>query len=272
MKADLRHQVARKRVRFDLPGTADVVVRRGIPYGANQSGVQTLDLYEPLDRTDEEPAPAVLFVSGLSDIGARQVLGCRINEMESFNSWSRLVAASGIAGITHTTGADPASDARAALAHLLENGAGLGLDSTRIGLWACSAHVPNALGLLIDQGASLRCAALLYGFMLDLDEATGVAEAQQTWRFVNPAAGSSVSDLPAGVPLLIARAGQDAIPGVNDSIDRFLAHAAGHGLPVTVENYVTGAHAFDMDDDSETANGIVRRILRFLQTQLKNQS
>jgi hypothetical protein len=38
----------------------------------------------------------------------------------------------------------------------------------------------------------LRCAALLYGYTLDLDGATHVAYASRTFLFVNPGAGKSL--------------------------------------------------------------------------------
>src|SRR4029077_11318898 len=51
--------------------------------------------------------PAVVFVLGYSDLGARAIFGCRFKEMESFISWGRLAAASGLVGITYSTGEGP---------------------------------------------------------------------------------------------------------------------------------------------------------------------
>jgi hypothetical protein len=101
--------------------------------------------------------------------------------------------------------------------------------------------------------------------MLDLDGASGVAEAQDTWRFANPGAGKSVDDLPNDVPLFIARAGLDAIPHINDSIDRFVVHALRRNLPLTLVNRHDAPHAFDLDHDRDTTRDIVKRILSFLQ-------
>jgi hypothetical protein len=55
----------------------------------------------------------------------------------------------------------------------------------------------------------VRCGVLCYGFMLDLDGATGVADAAARYRFANPAAERRVEDLPAQTALFIARAGRD---------------------------------------------------------------
>lgn len=263
-----RHEITMKRVRYECPGTERVTVRKNVEYTAADDDGQSLDIYYPPDWSGAASTPAVIFVSGLSDIGAQQFLGCRINEMESFISWARLAAASGLIGITYTTGPDPAADTRTALQYLHARGGGLGIDTPRLALWACSSHVPNALGQLIEHPQSFRCAVFCYGFMLDLDDATGVAEAQGTYRFANPSAGKKIDDLPRNTSLFIARAGQDGIPHVNESIDRFLAHAVQRNLPVTFVNHHNGPHAFDIEDDSDATRAIVRQMLAYLQLQL----
>lgn len=262
-----RHNVATKSVLYEAPGTERVTIRGGVEYAAVPGCVHTLDIYYPPEWTGSTSTPVVLLVSGLSDIGAQAILGCRINEMESYVSWGRLIAAAGLVGVTYATGADPAADTRAALAYVRENATTLGIDATRLGMWACSSHVPNALGQLMEQQA-IRCAVLCYGFMLDLDGSTGISEARRKLPFANPAEGRSVEDLPPDVPLFVVRAGQDTNPGINDSIDRFLAHAVRRNLPVTFVNHHVGPHAFDLDHDSKATRDIVRQILVFLRSQL----
>jgi hypothetical protein len=267
-----RHEVTFKRVRYELPGTDRVVIRRGVEYRTGGGGVSTMDLYYPPDGSRCSFAPGVVFISGFSDLGAVPFLGCRINEMESYISWARLVAASGLVAITYTTGADPAQDAGDVIDHLAAHGAALGIDAERLGLWAGSSHVPNALGVMMGRPSRLRCSVLCYGFMLDLDGATGTAEAQRIWRFANPAAGKTVADLPPDVPLFIVRAGQDSNPGLNDAIDRFVSHALKRNVPITLVNHHSGPHAFDLEEDSVTSRAIVQEILAFLQSRLLGQT
>jgi hypothetical protein len=262
-----RHPIAQKRVLHDMPGTADVEVRRASRYSAADTDTHTLDIYYPPHWTGAS-LPAVVLVSGLPDAGAMAFLGCRIKDMESFVSWGRLIAASGVIAVTHTTGTDPAADLSQVIEYLQASGNTHGIDASRLGLWACSSHVPNALGQLMRGSSSLKCAALCYGFMLDLDGSTGVAEAQRTWRFANPAAGRPVSDLPADTPLCVVRCGRDATPHVNGSLDRFVQHALAANLPLTLVNHHVAPHAFDLDHDSDTTRWIVSGILTFLQTRL----
>ena len=107
-----------------------------------------------------------------------------------------------------------------------------------------------------------------YGYMIDLDGATGVAEAAQMYRFTNPNAGKSIDDLPQNLPLFIVRAGQGQFAGLNDSIDRFVAKAVARNCPITFVNHADGPHSFDLLHDSETSREMIRQVLRFLRSQL----
>jgi len=118
------------------------------------------------------------------------------------------------------------------------------------------------------DGLRPTCAVLCYGYMLDLDGLTGVAEAAAAWRFVNASAGKSVDDLRRDVPLFVARAGRDQFAGLNEGVDRFLANAVARNLPVTFVNHPEGPHAFDLDHDSETTREIIRGILAFMRCRL----
>ena len=263
-----RHEAATRRVVYQIPGMEAVPVRRDVAYRTTDAGALTLDLYYPLDWRSGDRSPAVVFVAGYPDPGLRAVLGCKFKEMGAYLSWGQLVAASGLVAVTYEN-ADPAADIHRVLQYLRDNAGPLGLDADRIGLWAGSGNVPNALGVLMAQPRDhVQCAALCYGYLLDLDGSTGVAQAAATWHFANPCAGKTVDDLPANVALLIARAGRDEYAGINESIDRFLAGALRRNLPVTLVNHAAGPHAFELFDDSETSREIVRQILGFLRFHL----
>jgi hypothetical protein len=257
-------------VLYRLPGAELVSVRRDVEYRTIDAGALTLDVYTPPGTSPGTRLPSVVLAVGFSDIGARAMLGCAFKEFESFASWARLIAASGMAAVTYTTGKDPAADARALLGYVRGNAAVLGLDEKRIGLWACSGHGPTALSLLIEESAGpFAAAALLYAYTLDLGGATRVAEAAKSVRFANPTAGRNVEDLPPQTPIFLARAGQDATPGLNETLDRFLAAAVARNLPVAFVNHPAGPHAFDLMDDSEASRRVIRGTLAFLEAHLK---
>jgi dienelactone hydrolase len=246
--------VTRKRVVLRLPGTDAVAVRRDV-------GPLLVDLYRPPAAPAGARLPGLVFVSGYPDPGMVAVLGRKLKDSDAYGDWGRLAAVSGLVGITYSP-AEPAADARALLAYLREHE--LGIDAARIGLWACSGNAPTALSLLLgEHGPSLRCAALLYGYALDLDGATGVADAAKTFGFANPCAGATPAQLPPNVPLLIVRAGADALPGLNASLDRTVAHALAANRPLELLNLPDAPHGFDVAVDSEEARDAIRRVLAF---------
>jgi hypothetical protein len=259
-----RHEITKKRVVYQTPAEQAVIIRREVEYRVTDVGALTMDIYHPPDSKTEARIPAVVFVNGYPDPGAQKMLGCKFKEMEFYISWGRLMAASGLVAITYTTGKEPATDIHALLQYVRQNAVALGTDENRIGLWACSGHVPNALSVLMQEARGyLKCAVLCYGCMLDLDGHAYIAEAAKMWGFVNPCSGKSVEDLPHDIPLFIARAGRDEMPHLNETLDRFLGKALTGNLPVTFVNHPEAPHAFDLHHDSETSREIIRQILTF---------
>jgi hypothetical protein len=268
-----RHEITKKRVVYQMPGMNAVTIRRDVEYRDADVGALTMDLYYPPDSKSEARIPAVVFVDGYPDPGAQKILGCKRKEMESYISWGQLAAASGLVAVTYTTGTEPATDIHVLLRYIRRNAASLGIDENRIGVWACSGNVPNALSVLMQEDRDyLKCAVLCYGCMLDLDGATGMADAAMQWGFAYPCAGKSVSDLPQDIPLFIARAGRDEMPHLNETMDRFLSRALTCNLPITFMNHPAAPHAFDLMDDSETSREIVRQILAFMRFNLLHRS
>lgn len=265
---DRRHEIATKKVVLEIPGADAVIVRHDVPYALVDGERLTMDIYYPAGPAIRTRTPAVLFVTGYSDEGMRKVVGCNAKDMASYISWAQLVAASGLVAITYTT-RHPATDAHEVLGFVRRHAEALGIDEQRIGIWSCSGNVPNALSMCMNADPCVRCAALCYGYLLDLERSTAVANAAARFRFVNTCAGKSVEDLASNLPLFIARAGRDEMPHLNDTIDGFVAEALTHNLPVTMVNHHTGPHAFDVVDDSDTSRDVVKQILAFLQFHLK---
>jgi hypothetical protein len=264
MAEDTRHEMAKKPVVYKI--SSDVSVTRDVTYRATAEGTRLLDLYRPANAPPGARLPAVVIVLGFP--GSRPSPVGTFKEMQWSIDWGRLLAATGVVGIFYTN-RDPDADLDAVLDYVRARTATLGIDETRIGILATSGNVPLALSLLMRRGASLSCAALLYGFMLDLDGSTAVADAAVQWGFVNPAAGKSVADLPAALPLLVVRAGQDQFSGLNVMLDRFVTRALEVNLPVTVVNHATGPHSFDLLDDSDASRVAIKAVLAFLAEHLR---
>ena len=264
-----QNDMTKKTVVLEIAGMDAVAVQRDVAYRTTEAGALTMDLYVPPGAQTGARRPAVVFVSGYPDPGFEAFVGCKLKDMGAYTSWGRLVAASGIVGVTYTN-REPVADLDALLQYLRQNAASLGIDENRIGLWAASGNVPRAVSVLMQQASSsLACAVLAYGYMLDPAGSTRVAEASARFGFVNPAAGKSVDDLPRELPLFLVRAGKDELPGLNETIELFLTAALARNLPVTFVNHATAPHAFDILDDSETSREIIRSILAFLRVHLR---
>jgi acetyl esterase/lipase len=267
MSRDEEH-ISKKTVVLRIPGVDDVRVERGVGYQATDAGALTMDIYRPPGRRDVGPTPAVVIVAGYPDPGFEAALGCKFKEMGSSVSWGRLIAASGMAAITYTN-RDPAADVHTLLRYVRRHAIELGIDADKLGLWAASGNVPLALSVLMGEGAdSVRCAVLCYGYTLDAGGSDAVASAAGAWGFANPCAGKPVADLRRDVPLFVARAGRDELPGLNATLDRFASDALRHNLPLTLVNHPAAPHAFDLLDDSETTREVIRRTLAFMRFHL----
>ena len=226
-----------------------------------------MDVYSPADAAAGTRLPAVVLVAGYNDVGYEKMLRLQVQGDGD-------VGLVGAADRGVRTGRDrlhepePAADLDALLQHVRDNAAvarhrraaAIGC----LGLLGQRAARPVGVDAARTAADYLRCGALLYGYMLDLDGATGVAEAAQMFRFTNPNAGRSVDDLPPDLPLFIVRAGQEQFAGP-ERLDRsFRGRARSRNRPITVVNHATGLHAFDLLQDSEASREIIRQVLGFL--------
>ena len=163
--------IASRRIVYSLP---TAVVRRQQTYQAADGSMQSLDVYRPAGN--DAALPAVMTITGYPDAGMQRVFGRYARDLGSTVSWAELMAASGLAVVTYVN-VNPIDDAVAVLEHVRKHAPALGIDPRKIGIWSCSGNVPNALGLLMGAGRDwIRCAALLYGYMLDADGSTIVRE------------------------------------------------------------------------------------------------
>ena len=257
--------VSQMHVILRLPGTDAVSIASDIPYGTKPAGDLRMDVYRPAGSAPGDALPAVVFVTGYSDAGARELFGNEFKDWAAYTDWAKLVAGTGLIAITYTN-EEPVRDARALLAHIRDNADTLGIDAGRIGLWACSGNVPNAIALL-GGDPTIACAALCYGYTIDAPGCDDVARAARQFGFANSATGAGIDHLKTA-PLLLVRAGRDEMPGLNASLDRFIASAADAGLPLTVIDVPDAPHAFDVTHDSHASRSAINQILEFLREAL----
>lgn len=264
-----RADITLKPIVLREPAMDDVVPSRDLAYASTEDATLTFDLYlPPATLGPAARLPLVILTNGYPDPGMQRVLGCRTKDMMSVDGWARLIACRGLAAVTYTC-LEPARDVGSLLQHLVSHAGSLGLDASRVGAWACSGHAPTALGLLARTcPVPVACAAICYGYSMDVGGADAVASAAARFRFAIPLAGAGVPDLRTDAPLLLVRAGHDEMPRLNEALDRFADAAQRANLPVTVIDHETGRHAFDILDDSPRSGAVIREVLAFLERQL----
>jgi dienelactone hydrolase len=247
---------------FSLPKMAEVSVRREVYREADGKPLAMDICYPPAIRKGSN-LPVVLCVMGYSD--ASPVTKGPFKQMSAYASWGRLTAAAGMVAVTYQTLA--ADDTEAALAYVRSHAAQLRVDAERIGLWSCSADSPTAVSAAMREGPRrFRFAVFYYGLMLSPDDF-------RRKEFDGPCAPrgcysaelKGVTSLRTDVPLLIARAGKDAIPFVNGSIDHFIQSAREKRVPLTLLDHEAGAHGFDAPKQADArAPDIIKQTLEFM--------
>jgi hypothetical protein len=263
-----RNDVTTREIVYRVPGMETVSVQSNLEYQGSDGTTLSFDVYSQPGLPSADPKPVVVFVSGYPDPGFERMLGSKLKDTGQYVSWGRLVAASGLVAVTYSN-REPIADLDRLLLHLGQHAAALGIDADRMGIWAGSGNVPRALSVVMQATPGMKCAVLCYGMMFDFDASTMVSDAAKQFGFVNPCAGKSVDDLPADVPLFVMRAGQDQVPGVKETVDRFVSAALARNLPITVANHPRAPHAFDVSDDSPTTREMIRRMVDFFRFELR---
>jgi len=257
---------------YKIPGTERVAVKKDLNYKSGETNPPLkMDVYLPPDLKRNEKRPAVIFIHG----GA----GAETNPKNwgIYISWGRLVAASGMVGVTftHRLGfpktlvLEAAEDVTAAIEYVRANADALNVDKNRIALAAYSAGGPMLSIAMREKPAYIKCLAAVYAF-LDIHQSSHhqTSETAETLDRFSPI--SYLEDNAARLPpIFIARAGRDEIPTMNDSIDRFIARAIAKNINLDVANHRDGVHGFDNQTDDERSREIIKRMIEFLKTHLE---
>lgn len=228
---------------YRLPGMEKVRVLSNLKYSNVENPHLLMDVYTPPDLNIGEQRPVVMFIHG--GAGAQY----RPKDWGIYQSWGRLIAAAGMAAVTFThrlgypepflEGAS--ADLRSALSFVRTNAGSWNADCDRIGLAAFSAGGQSLVEPFRNTPAGVRCAAAFYA-MLGMP--------------------------PSTIPTFVARGGQDAVPGLNEAMDRFISLALAENTPITVMNHPGGDHGFDNQNDDDRSREIIRAAIEFMKTHL----
>lgn len=246
---------------LSAPDMERVIVHSNLVYSGVNDPMARMDVYVPPDLKEGERRPIVVFVHG----GVPASLP--VKDMGAYRSWGRLIAAHGMVAVTFTHRLrwplsqlhEAASDVRAAIDFARERSSKFNADPERMCIAVFSAGGPLATVALQDRRDYVRCQLAIY----PLVDVQGFGVADQA-KF---ALETYVGD-PAFTPLFVARAGRDAIPTLNERLDRFIGAAIAANAPITIVNHPNGAHGFDVENDDERSREIIRAAIAFMQAHL----
>jgi acetyl esterase/lipase len=247
-------ELIRMPVVYSVPGMADVQVREGLVYKTVQGTPLHFDLYAP--ARGARATAAVILIHG----GPGPALGAR--RWGIYTSYGRILAASGMIGIAFDhrfLGPDRLPDSVADLAdlvrHVRDQAGTLGIDASKLALWAFSGGGPLLAAPLRERPSWLK---LVVGYYAAMQPLAGSYD--ESYSAI-AALGRDASNAP---PILLARAGRDMFPEINSSIDRFVAAANSAGATVDLLTHPTGRHSFDILDPGERSSQIIQHTLGVL--------
>lgn len=230
----------------------------------------SMDVYYPADIKRDSTYPAVVFVLGYPDSTMIRMIGSKLKDIGAYTSWARLVTTVGLIGINYEN-QQPNIDLDDLLTYLHTNGSSLRIDSRRIGIWSCSGNVPTALSVLSKSDReNIKCAALLYGMMQTPDRKfqPRIDSLSSTVGFYSRQL-EPIRELRKDVSYFVVRAGRDRWGNtLNETIDHFASEATRLNAPMTLINYSSGRHAFDIFDDNDESRYLIQQTLVWLKNNL----
>jgi acetyl esterase/lipase len=257
---------------YQLPGMDAVTLHSNLKYSDVDNPFLLMDVYTPADSSGSAAPPIVVLIHG--GVGPQY----KPKDWGIFQSWGRLVAASGMAAVmfTHRLGypkpclTEAALDVSNALDYIRSHAARFNTDPERVGFVAWSAGGPLLSAAMQQKPSFVRCLVALYAY-LDIQHSPSHLEneTRETLKFFSPISYLH-GDSAATVPFFVARAGQDDIPMMNASIDRFIATALAANAPLTCMNHPFGEHGFDNQNDDDRSREIIKAALAFLRTHLRD--
>jgi acetyl esterase/lipase len=260
-----------KPVVYKMAGTEKVKVIPDLNYTGSDSPYRKMDVYVPPSLGKSERLPAVLFIHG----GASERFTPK--DWGIYTSWGRLIAASGMIGVTftHRLGfpktllTEGAADVADAINYIRTNADTLNIDKDQICLIAFSAGGPLLSAALREKPVYVRCLVAFYAFMdLQQSEVHRNSETPETVKKFSNITYLTDAEAEKIPPLLIARAGKDEVPTMNDSIDRFVRGALSTNMSITVMNHPQGPHAFDNSADDDRSREIIQAAIAFMRLHL----
>ncbi|MDQ3063542.1 MAG: alpha/beta hydrolase [Acidobacteriota bacterium] len=254
---------------YKVAGIDKVKVVENLKYTATSDPNILMDLYLPPSLSKTEKRPVVIFIHG----GAKPEYTPK--DWGIYTSWGRIIAASGLVGVTFTHRLEypnkslenAAQDVTDAIKYVRANADKYNIDKDRICLISFSAGGPMLTLPMRGEMPYVKCVVGFYAFMdvrqsdYQKNESAETLKTFSAITYLEKDAGK----LP---PMFIARAGRDEVPTINDSIDRFTKEAIAKNITLNFANHPNGIHGFDNQNNDERSREIIREAIEFIKIHL----
>jgi acetyl esterase/lipase len=256
-----------------VPGMDRVKVFENLKYTKSDDPNVLMDIYVSPDLSENEKRPAVIFLHG----GAKTDYTPK--DWGVYTSWGRLIAASGFVGVTFTHRLEypnaslekAAADVRDAIKYVRENADKYHVDKDRVCLSAYSAGGPLLTLAMRGDMPFVRCLVGFYAFMDIQQSDYRKTEKPETVKSFSPITylQTDANKIP---PMFIARAGNDVVPTMLDSIDRFINEALAKNIALSLANHPEGVHSFDNQNNDDRSREIIRTAIEFIRLHLGSKN
>jgi acetyl esterase/lipase len=255
---------------YRVPGMDQVTVRSNLKYTKADDPNLLMVVDSPPGLAKGDLRPAVIFIHGGAGSQSRP------KDWGFYRSWGRLVAASGMVGVTftHRLGypkpllAESSSDVTAAIEYVRANADSLNIDKDRVCLASYSAGGPLLSMAMRDGPGYVRCLVAFYSFLdIQQSESHRKYETPEMIKAFSPITYLA-NDADKIAPMFIARGGMDQIPTMDDSIDRFVREAISKNAAITFANHPQGVHGFDSQNDDDRYREIIQDAIAFMKLHL----
>ena len=147
---------------LEHPDMKNVVVRANVPYLSDSKGTLNLDVYLPPDVKPTDRLPAVVFLNSLGDTPGEM----KAKDWGTYRTWPQLMAANKYVGISMECDRDrPIESIKSVFSFIEKEGSKYNIDGKRLGVYAASANVTQAVNYLMSAEAyrGIKAAVLYYG-------------------------------------------------------------------------------------------------------------
>jgi dipeptidyl aminopeptidase/acylaminoacyl peptidase len=264
------HSIKKKKLLYAIDESKKVTVTKDIIYKTADSKNLLMDIYRAENLNENEKLPVVIFVHGEGP----EVFIKDAKEWGVYSSYGKLLASKGFVAVTfnHRYAAgnfekikDVSTDVTDAADYIKNNAVQLSIDPEKICVWAFSLGGIYASLFLKDKERQIKCLVSYYG-LLDLytrvNERDSVYEAFTPYQYLLNAKSNNTS-------ILIVKAANDKIKGVNQSIDYFIKAAKRYNIKYDYIVHNTGGHSFDLLNDNNETREVIEKTLRYIEQNCK---